>query len=115
MDGNNHPIDSSPQPVIDRLDAYWLRLPLLVPYENSLGTLSDFDVILVSVSDASGRTGWGEACPVKGYSPEDPAQAWQYAGKLLPKFKGMTGSDILRHLDEWFVTCPFLVSAISEA
>ncbi|WP_373086582.1 mandelate racemase/muconate lactonizing enzyme family protein [Sneathiella sp.] len=111
----NRNLASPSHTVIEQLGAYWLRLPLLTPYENSLGTLSDFDVILISVTDNSGRIGWGEACPVKGYSPEDPTEAWNYAEMLSPELKGLTPSGIALHLKAWFQRCPFLVSAITEA
>ena len=58
-----------------RFSAWWLKLPLTEPYQNALGALDAFDAMVVRIEDADGRVGWGEACPVAGYSPETPAEA----------------------------------------
>lgn len=97
------------------LGAFWLRLPLLTPYENALGPISDFDVLVIRVENEEGRVGWGEACPVKGYSPESPAEAWELAATLLPTFKGRTPDEIRHQLQAWLSRYPFLVSGIVEA
>jgi L-Ala-D/L-Glu epimerase len=101
--------------VVEHVDAYLLRMPLKRPYENALGRLDAFDVILIAMSDKSGRTGWGEACPVLGYSPESPGQAWDHAKRILPSLVGKTAREIgavvagdIRHF-------PFVVSALHEA
>src|SRR5690606_19154147 len=70
-------------PVI-RAEAHRLRMALKRPYDNALGRLDAFDVIVVALDDGVGRVGWGEACPVAGYSPESPDEAWAYTGRILP-------------------------------
>ena len=100
---------------ITKLDAFWLRLPLLTSYENALGPISDFDVILMRVEDEEGGVGWGEACPVKGYSPESPGEAWELSATILPTFKGMGPQAIEHELQRWHSRYPFLVSGIVES
>lgn len=100
---------------ICRADLYWLRIPLQVPYENAIGRISDLDALLVKLEDESGNTGWGEACPIKGYSPESPSEAWEFGLLRMP--------DVLQHpsgshshwLASDFSAFPFMVSAVREA
>lgn len=101
-------------PSIRKARAYRLRMPLKQPYENALGRLDAFDVLLFELEDDQGRQGWGEACPVAGYSPEDPDQAWAHANQLLPQL--VAGADgIEERLGRDLLGYPFVVSAIHEA
>ncbi len=97
------------------IEAHRIRLPLVRPYENSLGRLDAFDVIVIAMVDKFDRVGWGEACPVAGYSPETPAEAWDYAELVLPSLVGRTRDEIARTTDRDLVAYPFVVSALHEA
>ncbi|MWD26061.1 hypothetical protein E0K89_001030 [Aquicoccus sp. SCR17] len=99
---------------IEMIDAFRLRLPLKQPYENALGTLSHLDAILYRVVAEDGREGWGEACPVAGYSPETPDEAWDATRAILPQMvrdavEGQAAVDRLT------ATHPFVASALNEA
>ena len=98
-----------------RFSAWWLKLPLTEPYQNALGALDAFDAMVVRIEDADGRVGWGEACPVAGYSPETPVEAWAALQAAAGELLGASPSDI----DAWAVArhrrLPFVVSAIGEA
>lgn len=100
---------------ITNIESHWLRLPLKEPYENALCRLESFDVIVIKLTDEAGRVGWGEACPVTGYSPETPEQAWRYTESVLPRLRGKTASEIVVHLAVDLPNYPFIVSAIQEA
>lgn len=95
--------------------AYWLRVPLKVPYENALCRLNSFDVMVIKLVDVKGCVGWGEACPVAGYSPETPEQAWSWISKQLPSIVGAPPKALNELLDASLATYPFVVSAIHEA
>ncbi len=101
-------------PVI-RAEAHRLRMALKRPYDNALGRLDAFDVIVVALDDGVGRVGWGEACPVAGYSPESPDEAWAYTGRILPGLLGRTPGEIARLVAGDLERYPFVVSAIHEA
>lgn len=101
--------------VITEIECHWLRLPLKAPYENALCRLESFDVIAIKLTDEAGRVGWGEACPVAGYSPETPAQAWRYCEAALHVLPGKAPSAIATLLAKDLATYPFVVSAIHEA
>lgn len=97
------------------VECHWLHLPLKVPYENALCRLESFDVMVIKLTDEAGRTGWGEACPVAGYSPETPAQAWRYCEATLHALPGKVPSAIATLLAKDLLAYPFVVSAIHEA
>jgi len=99
---------------IDTIEAFRLRLPLKEPYENALGTLAHLDAIIYRILSADGREGWGEACPVAGYSPETPDEAWSATCAILPIMaRDMTeGRAAVQRLE---ATHPFVASALNEA
>lgn len=99
---------------IDTIEAFRLRLPLKQPYENALGTLTDLDAILYRIVTVDGREGWGEACPVTGYSPETPDEAWDVSQIILPLMaRDMAeGQAAIGRLE---ATHPFVASALNEA
>lgn len=99
---------------IEMIEAFRLRLPLKHPYENALGTLSHLDAIVYRIVTADGREGWGEACPVTGYSPETPDQAWEATQHILPVMAEdmAEGQKAIAQLE---ATHPFVTSALNEA
>jgi o-succinylbenzoate synthase len=101
--------------LIDRVSAWWLKLPLKEPYENALGALPDFDAIVLCLRDSAGRAGYGEACPVAGYSPECPAEAWNFARDAAAELCGQPLVDVLAYARRHQARFPFVASAIAEA
>lgn len=79
---------------IDRIRLFTLRQALRHSFETSSHRKSGIEHILVEVTDADGRTGWGEIA-----SPSDPyfgaettATAWEIATRyLVPSLLGATG------------------------
>lgn len=98
-----------------RAEAFWLRLPLEVPYENAIERLVAFDVLLVRFTDEDGHTGWGEACPVRGYSPESPEEAWSILGDRLPQLYGTTPQEVAGQIEGIVHEFPFVAAAVAEA
>lgn len=94
---------------------YWVRTPLHVPYENALNRIVALDAILVRLQDEHGNIGWGEACPVKGYSPESPDEAWDYAVTKLASLHETTPCSSTFASEDEFQRYPFMVSAFFEA
>jgi o-succinylbenzoate synthase len=106
---------SSPSEPLASASAEWLRLPLTKPYENALGRIEAFDVLLVAVRDRSGRIGWGEACPVEGYSPETPKRCWSFFEELIPSLPGCGRSAAAQMALRYMDRLPFAASAVIEA
>lgn len=94
---------------------YWLKPLLTVPYENALCRLQHFDVMLIELVDTAGVTGWGEACPVFGYSPESPEQAWHWLTNSLAQFIHLRNDEFDSIMQLSAREFPFVVSAFFEA
>ena len=60
-----------------RIHAY--RLALAAPISTARARLTHRDGYLVELMDASGETGWGDACPIEGFGLED----WEECGAAL--------------------------------
>ena len=60
-----------PKLVIDRLDVYWVRIPLAFVWKTSYADQSVKDTILVRM-ESEGQYAWGESCPpyIPAYSAE---------------------------------------------
>jgi o-succinylbenzoate synthase len=63
---------------MDEVVLYQVQVPLTVPYVVSTRTITAFDPIIVSVRDAEGTVGWGEALIAPGYTSETVEGAWQF-------------------------------------
>ena len=75
-----------------RLESLTLRrleLPLKTPYELAFGPVAAFDSILAELRDEDGRTGYGEATVLTGYTAETPEGAWQAVGRTAAKMAGL--------------------------
>ena len=56
-----------------------LRVPLTVPYRLAFGPVEYFDTIIAEVVDRDGRTGFGEATILTGYTDETIEDSWRAA------------------------------------
>ncbi len=72
-----------------RLDL--LNLPLKVPYKLAFGPVLALDTLMVTAVDGDGRTGWGEATILTGYTPETVDGCWREANAIAAR---MTGKDL---------------------
>src|SRR3977135_2898463 len=57
-------------PALDTIRVHRLRGPLTVPYRLAFGPVEHFDTIIVEAVDRDGRTGFGEATILTGYTDE---------------------------------------------
>jgi O-succinylbenzoate synthase len=70
-----------------------IRLPLLEPFRTSTGVVAERRVVLLELTDASGRVAWSEcvAESVPGYSPDTVDTCWLAIGEwLAPRVLGRT-------------------------
>ncbi len=70
-----------------------VSLPLAEPYKLSLLTMREFDPFLVEVRDAEGRSGFGEALIVPGYTSETVEGTWRLCCTLAETIVGRSLSD----------------------
>jgi O-succinylbenzoate synthase len=70
---------------IPRVELTQIRLPLLTPFETSLGRTTEREIILVHLQDSDGAEGWGECVAEERpfYSEEWTETAWPALEKIL--------------------------------
>lgn len=70
---------------ITRVELTHIRLPLLVPFETSLGRTTEREIILVRLEDGEGAEGWGECVAEERplYSEEWTETAWPALEQIL--------------------------------
>jgi len=95
--------------------AWWVKLPLSVAYENALGIIDAFDALVLQLEDEAGCIGWGESCPVAGYSPETPEEAWEAVPDLMERLLAEGEASVQAEMDGRFRRQPFVVSLFREA
>jgi len=92
-----------------------LSLPLTVPYKLSFGPVTAFDTVIAEVIDRDGRSGFGEATILTGYTAETIESCWQAMRRLALTMVGETfaaAKDLtLRHHHD----VPFSVTALVSA
>jgi L-alanine-DL-glutamate epimerase-like enolase superfamily enzyme len=96
-----------------QLRALHLQLPLIVPYRLAFGEQRQFDVILIGVRDRDGRSGWGEATILPGYTSETVEGGWQTALDLMVQCK--TSRDMQQAAPQAAKHSPFIASAFLTA
>lgn len=100
---------------ITKIEINKLRLPLTVPYKLAFGPVTALDTIIVQVFDDDGRSGFGEATILTGYTPETIDGAWQAVSEIALEVAGLETMDakskaLMRHAKE-----PFSVTAVVTA
>ncbi|HQT63146.1 MAG: mandelate racemase [Acidocella sp. 20-57-95] len=96
-----------------QLRAVHLQLPLIVPYRLAFGEQRQFDVILVGVRDRDGRSGWGEATILPGYTTETIEGGWLTAQYILSHCN--TSQEVWRAAQLAAKDSPFIATAFLTA
>jgi len=89
-----------------------LQLPLTVPYRLAFGEQRQFDVLLVAIQ-CEGKTGWGEATILPGYTNETFDSSWKVANEIVQR--GKTTSDLKAAANDFLHDAPFTASAFLTA
>ncbi|HTJ02335.1 MAG TPA: enolase C-terminal domain-like protein [Methylovirgula sp.] len=90
-----------------------LQLPLTVPYRLAFGEQKRFDTILVGVQDTRGKTGWGEATILPGYTDETVEGAWAFARDVVSQCQSL--EDVRAMAKSAAKTSPFAATAFLTA
>ncbi len=90
-----------------------LQLPLTVAYRLAFGEQKRFDTILVGLRDAHGRTGWGEATILPGYTDETVEGAWTFASDVASTCRNL--DDVRATASRAAKTSPFAATAFLTA
>lgn len=100
--------------MIDAIMLRLLRLPLREPYKLAFGPVFHFDTLLVQFA-ASGRTGYGEATVLTGYTSETIDGSWKRANALAPSLLGMSIEAGKRAIANNMHEAPFTATALTTA
>jgi len=92
-----------------------LNLPLKVPYHLSFADVTQFDTVIVEMGDGDGRTGFGEATILAGYSGETIEDTWAFCREKGAGLAGRNTEDAKASLDPFVGGHPFAVSAFVTA
>lgn len=99
---------------LETITIYRLRVPLLVPYKLVFGPVEYFDTIIVEVVDRDGKSGFGEATILTGYTDETIEGSWQAAKQFAPAMAA-AGNDAGRMIAELGGKFPFTATAFGTA
>ena len=99
---------------LDRITVYRLQVPLKVPYRLVFGPVEHFDTIIAEVIDRDGKTGFGEATILTGYTDETIEDSWQTA-KAFAGNLAAAGDRAGRLIGELGVKFPFTATAFGTA
>jgi len=98
----------------ERVTVYRLAVPLFVPYRLAFGPVTAFDTLLVEVVDTAGRTGFGEATILTGYTDETIDDAWRMAAGFVEPMQ-RNGALLDRDIADMGRTLPFTATAFGTA
>ena len=106
---------TSTSPVIDRVDVHILRVPLKRPYRLAFGDLQAFDTLLVEVTSTDGRSGFGEATLLTGYTHETIDGAWSLARRWADSSVGDSVEALAARTERATEASPFVATAFLTA
>ncbi len=101
--------------MLDRVSVRLLSLPLRVPYKLAFGPVTAFETLLVELTDADGREGYGEATYLRGYTEEETADGWRAARELAAALPGCDPVTAEATCAARLPTNPFTVTAFVTA
>jgi O-succinylbenzoate synthase len=94
-----------------RLDLYRLAVPLTTPYRLSFTELKHFDTVMARAADDDGRSGWGEATLLTGYTEESIEQSFKLAGETANAILGMPLEEAKARFGKLDKRAPFTATA----
>ena len=99
---------------LDRIVVHRLRVPLTVPYRLAFGPVEHFDTIIAEAIDRDGRSGFGEATILTGYTDETIDDSWRTAQELAAALVA-AGDRAQQRTAEFGVKFPFTATAFGTA
>lgn len=103
------------RPDLEKLAVYRLQVPLSKPYRLAFGAVEHYDTIVVEAIDRDGRTGFGEATVLTGYTDETIDGAWRVAREFAGKLAGTGRADAVRSIQQLGIEFPFTATAFGTA
>lgn len=100
---------------IDAIDIRRLAVPLTAPYRLAFGPVAQYDTIVVTLRDRDGRSGFGEATLLTGYTDETLDGSWTLARELAARFADADPVSLDDALGTLAARAPFLCTAFRTA
>lgn len=100
---------------IARAAVYRLRLPLEVPYHLAFGVVDAYDTLVAELVDDEGRSGFGEATILAGYSDETIEESWEAAKAFAREVPGALPATALANALTMGSNTPFAATAFGTA
>lgn len=101
--------------IVDAISARVLHVPLERPYRLSFGPVDHYDTILVELATADGRSGFGEATLLTGYTDETIDAGWVLARELAREFAGQDTATLIARTTALADAAPFVCTAFRTA
>ncbi len=89
-----------------------LSLPLTIPYKLAFGPVTAFDTVIAHITDDSGRSGFGEATILTGYTPETIEGCWARIQEIAASMIGLSIEDAKLEAFRHHNDAPFTVTAL---
>lgn len=99
---------------LDTIAVHRLRVPLTAPYRLAFGPVEYFDTIIAEAVDRDGRTGFGEATILTGYTDETIDDSWRAARELASGLVA-AGDGAPLQVRQLGVVFPFTATAFGTA
>jgi L-alanine-DL-glutamate epimerase-like enolase superfamily enzyme len=99
---------------LDTIVVHRLRVPLTVPYKLAFGPVEHFDTIIAEAIDRDGKSGFGEATILTGYTDETIDASWRAAQELAAALAAAADRAQAR-IAELGVRFPFTATAFGTA
>lgn len=102
-------------PSVERLCLRRLVIPLTKPYKLAFGAVEAFDTLLVEAVLDDGRSGWGEATVLTGYTDETIDGAWAIATNMAGGLVGLGAAAAVEAAMVHHHAAPFTTTAFVTA
>lgn len=101
--------------MLERIAVYRVELPLIQPYRLAFGAVERYDTLIVEASASDGRSGFGEATVLTGYTEETIDDCWRVAREFARRLVGGTLAAARPRVAALAATHPFTATAFGTA
>ena len=101
--------------VLEGIEVFRLRLPLVTPYRLAFGAIEHYDTIIVELTDRDGRQGLGEATVLTGYTDETIDDSYRVAREFAASLVKRHPDSVRERTEALGIEFPFTATAFGTA